>query len=204
MKYKNVRLGKNCKIQENVFLGLPSREYFRKKEEEWPLTEIGSGAVIRSGTSIYCGVSIGRRFQSGHNVLIREHTVIGNSVLIGTNSVVEGRTRIGSSVSIQSSAYIPLNAVIEDLVFIGPNAVLTNDKYPLRIKSELKGALLRKGASIGANATLLPGIEVGEGAMVAAGSVVTKDVPPWKLAIGAPARIKDLPRELKKLNRRLS
>lgn len=202
MKYKNVRLGKNCKIQENVFLGLPSREYLGKKEEAWPLTEIGGGAVIRGGTSIYCGVSIGKKFQSGHNVLIREHTVIRDNVLIGTNSVVEGRTKIGSSVSIQSSVYIPLNTVIEDRVFIGPNAVLTNDKYPQRIKSRLKGPVLRKGASIGANATLLPGIEVGEGAMVAAASVVTKNVPPWKLAVGAPAKIKDLPKELKKLNRR--
>lgn len=78
--------------------------------------------------------------------------------------------------------------------------MLTNDKYPIRKKSDLKGPVLRQGASVGANATLLPGIEIGEGAMVAAGALVTKDVPPWKLAIGFPARINELPEELRTVN----
>lgn len=103
--------------------------------------------------------------------------------------------------SIQSNVFIPINTVIEDLVFIGPNAVLTNDKYPVRKNYELIGPVIREGATIGANSVILPSVEIGEGAFVAAGAVVTRDVPPWKLAIGSPARILELPEELKVPNR---
>jgi acetyltransferase-like isoleucine patch superfamily enzyme len=198
--HKNVVLGKNCLIQENVLLGIPSREYLDKDQSTWPPTKIGDNAILRSGTIIYCDVVIGKKFQTGHSVLVREKTKIGDNVLLGSYSIVDGLTEIGSHVSIQSSVYIPLNTVIGDKVFIGPKAVLTNDKYPLRKKERLKGPILRRGVSVGANATLLPGIEIGEGAMIAAGAVVTKDIPPWKLAIGNPARIKDLPEELKVVN----
>ncbi len=200
MKHKNVKAGSNFNHPENVHLGLPSREYMKRPEEEWPRTSMGDNVTIRDGTIIYCGVSIGDDFQSGHNVIIREKTRIKDRVLVGTNTIIEGRTVIGNDVSIQSSVYIPLDTIIEDRVFIGPCAVLTNDKYPIRKKRPLKGPTIRKGASIGANSTILPGIEIGEGAMVAAGAVVTKDVPGWKMAIGVPAKIVDLPDDLKTMN----
>lgn len=79
--------------------------------------------------------------------------------------------------------------------------MLTNDKYPVRKDLVLKGPVIRKGVSIGANAIILPGVEVGEGSMIAAGALVTTDVPPWKLVIGSPAKIAELSAELKVLNR---
>ncbi|HIE43454.1 MAG TPA: N-acetyltransferase [Candidatus Omnitrophica bacterium] len=191
--YKNITFKGGPIIQENVIVGAPSREYLQKREEEWPETVIGNKAILRSGTIIYCGVIIGGNFTSGHNVLIRERTVIGDDVLIGTNTIIDGQTRIGNRVIIQSAVYIPLCTTIEDNVFIGPNAVFTNDKYPGKKGIQLKGPILRKGATIGANCTILLGIEVGEGAMVTAGSVVTKNVPARKLAIGVPTVIKELP-----------
>lgn len=200
MIYKNVRIGKNAIIQDGVYIGLPSREYLTKGEEEWSLTTIGNNAVIRCGTKIYCAVQIGNNFKTGHNVLVREKTIIGNNVLVGTNTVIDGQTKIGSNISIQSMVYIPTNTIIEDYVFIGPNAVFTNDKYPIRIKAKLTGPILRKGTTIGANATVLAGIEIGEGAVIAAGAVVTKNIPAWSIAVGNPARIKDLPDKLKILN----
>ncbi len=198
---KNVKLGRKCMISDGVSLGVPSREYIGKSESELPKTKIGNGAVIRSGSIIYCDVVIGKNFQSGHNVLVREKTVVGDDVLLGTGSIIEGQSKIGNKVNIQSLVYIPMNSTVEDRVFIGPNAVLANDKYPLRIKKKLEGPILKKGCSVGANSTILPGVKIGEGAFVAAGSVVTKDVPAWKLAIGAPARIKDLPESLRVMNR---
>ncbi len=200
MIHKNVKTGKNTIIQDDVHIGVPSRSYLTKPESSWPATTIGDSAVIRAGSIIYCAVTVGNDFKTGHNVMIREDTVIGDDVLIGTNSVIDGSTRIGSHVSIQSMVYIPTNSVIEDNVFIGPNAVFTNDKYPVRVKAELIGPILRKGATIGANATVLPGIEIGEGAIVAAGAVVTKNVPAWRVAVGSPARVTDLSEKLKKLN----
>lgn len=139
--------------------------------------------------------------RTGHNAMIREMTTIGNKVLVGTNVIIDGNTKIGNNVSIQGNVYIPTNTTIEDNVFLGPCSVLSNDKYPIRVKYDLKGPILRKGASLGANSTLLPGVEIGEGAMVAAGALVTKDVPAWKLAIGTPAKIQDLPDKLMNLNR---
>lgn len=198
---KNVKLGKNCKIQENVIIGLPSREFIGREEDEYPKTIIGDDSLIRSGSIIYCDVIIGEKFETGHNVLIREKTRIGKNVLVGSGSIIESGCIIKNSVRIQSMVYLPSNTLIEENVFIGPNAVLTNDKYPLRVNEELKAPRIRKGATIGANAIILPGVEIGEGAFVSAGAVVTKDIPPWKLAVGSPARIKELPAKLKKPNK---
>ena len=155
-------------------------------------------SVLRSGTIIYCDVVIGDDFQTGHNVIIREKTAIGNKVAIGTSTVIEGNCSIGSNVSLQSMVYIPTDTIIGDGVFIGPNAVLTNDRYPPTGIGGLQGPKIRDGAAIGANSTLLPGVCIGKGALVAAGSIVTRDVPDRMLAIGAPARIRDLPRQMKR------
>ena len=201
--YGITRIGRNPVIMENVILGYPASNFLRGdwRRERFKGAVIGDNAVIRSGTVIYCDVEIGNNFVTGHNVIIRERTRIGDNVLVGTNTVIEGTTEIGSNVSIQSNVFIPVNTVIEDLVFIGPNAVLTNDKFPVRKEYELKGPVIRRGATIGANSVILPSVEIGEGAFVAAGAVVTRNVPPWKLAIGSPARIVELPEELKVLNR---
>lgn len=148
--------------------------------------------LLDSNSIIYNDVIIGDDFKTGHNVVIREKTNIGNDVLIGTNTVIEGECVIGNNVSIQSNVYIPRNTIIEDNVFIGPCACFTNDRYPIRVDYKLKGPRIRRGASIGANTTFLSNLEIGEGAMVAAGAVVTRSVPPFYLAIGTPAKIKPL------------
>ncbi len=161
---------------------------------------LGQNIVIRSNSIIYNDVVIGDDFKTGHNVIIREKTNIGNDVLIGTNTVIEGECVIGNNVSIQSNVYIPRNTIIEDNVFIGPCACFTNDRYPIRVDYKLKGPRIRKGASIGANTTFLSNLEIGEGAMVAAGAVVTRSVPPFYLAIGTPAKIKPLAASLRVKN----
>jgi acetyltransferase-like isoleucine patch superfamily enzyme len=202
-------IGRNCTIMENVILGYPGGRILGEMQaagkgpEEYSFrgVTIGDNAVLRSGTTIYCDVVAGNGLRTGHNALIRESTVLGDNVLAGTNVVIDGNCVIGSHVSIQSNAYIPTNTVIEDNVFLGPCCVLANDKYPVRMPYELRGPVLRKGVSIGANATLLPGVEIGEGAMVAAGALVTKNVPAWQLAIGCPARFVELPESLRSLNR---
>lgn len=180
-------------LSENVVIG-----YDYKRFSKPPV--IGRNPLIRDNTIIYNDVTIGDNLRTGHNVLIREKTTIGDEVLIGTNTVIEGNSKIGSNVSIQSNVYIPTKSYIEDNVFIGPCACFTNDRYPIRVDYKLKGPIIRKGASIGANSTFLSNIEVGEGAMVAAGAIVTRSVPPWYLAIGAPAKIKPLPAKLKVSN----
>jgi acetyltransferase-like isoleucine patch superfamily enzyme len=162
-------------------------------------TAIGPNAVIRSHTVIYAGNRIGKNFQTGHGTLIREENTIGDDVSIGSHSVIEHHVVIGDGVRIHSMAFIPEYTVLEPHCWIGPNVVITNAKYPRSplVKETLKGALVRRGAKIGANCTLLPGVEIGENALVGAGSVVTRDVPPGTVVAGNPAKvikkISDLP-----------
>ena len=118
---------------------------------------------------------------------------IGQNCNICAHTFIEGEVVIGDNVTIKSGVYVWDGARIEDNVFVGPNVTFTNDKFPrsgshpdkyLRIS-------LKKGASIGANATLLPGVTVGKHAMVGAGSVVTKDVPDRAIVAGNPAKLID-------------
>jgi len=191
-------IGEGAQIFEPVTIGFPSRENIGKTG--FTGLTIGHHAVLRSGTIIYCDVIIGDNFQCGHNTLIREKTYIGDRTAIGTATVIDGNTRIGNNVSLQSMVYIPTNTTIGDHVFIGPNAVLTNDRYP---PSEcLEGPIIKTGAAIGANTTIVPGVCIGEGAFVAAGSVVTRDVPDHMMAVGTPARIKELPQGILKSRKR--
>ncbi|MDD5082218.1 MAG: DapH/DapD/GlmU-related protein [Dehalococcoidales bacterium] len=173
-----VIIGEGTTVQDNVTLG----------HLETGEVTIGQGATVRSGAVIYSNVSIGERFRSGHNILIRENTRIGDGVLVGTNSVIDGDCQIGNNVSIQTGVYVTRYTTIEDEVFLGPLCVTTNDKY-MKYGAKLKGPTIKRGARIGANATIMPGVTIGEGAVVGAGSVVTRDVPAYRVVVGAPARI---------------
>ena len=118
------------------------------------------------------------------------NAAIGDECNICDQVFIENDVIIGNRVTINCGVQIWDGLVIEDDVMIGPNATFTNDLFP-RSKQpfELKRTYLKKGASIGANATILAGVEIGEGAMVGAGSVVTKNVPPNAVVVGNPARI---------------
>jgi acetyltransferase-like isoleucine patch superfamily enzyme len=201
-------IGSHTMVLEQVILGYPTSDVLlkimarktRHEDLQYRGVRIGSRCIIRSEAVIYRDVEIGNYVRTGHKVLIRERCRIGDHVLVGTNVVIDNDAVIGSRVSIQSMVYIPTGTIIEDQVFIGPNVVFTNDKFPIRIKAPLNAPRIRRGASIGANATILPGVVVGRGAMVAAGAVVTRDVPSWHLAIGAPARVSKLSPRLRRAN----
>lgn len=154
-------------------------------------TYIGAGALIGSHTVIYAGNRIGRRLATGHGVLIREENDIGDDVSIGSGSIVEHHVRIGNRVRLHSNAFVPELTVVEDDCWLGPHAVLTNARYPdsPRTKEDLAGAYLERGAKIGANATVLPGVRIGAYALVGAGAVVTGDVPSGAVVVGNPARV---------------
>lgn len=185
--YPNVRLGEGAEIGDFVLLGVPPRG----RAEGELATVIGDGAVIRSHSVIYAGNVIGARFQTGHHVMVREENEIGDDVSIGTGSVVEHHVRIGRGVRIHTQAFVPEYSTLDEGAWVGPNVVLTNAPHPLcpRAKECLKGPHLERGAKIGANSTVLPYVVIGEDALVGAGSVVTRDVPPRAVVAGNPARI---------------
>ncbi|MBL7075312.1 transferase [candidate division KSB1 bacterium] len=184
--YPGVEIGENPSIGEYVILGQPPRG---KRSGEMD-TQIGAQAIIRSHTVIYAGNRIGDYFQTGHGVMVREENEIGHHVSIGTGSVVEHHVKIGHNVRIHSQAFVPEYSVLEDKCWIGPNVVLINALHPLcpKAKECLKGPTIKAGAKIGANATLLPDIEIGENALVGAGSVVVDDVPARAVVAGNPAK----------------
>jgi acetyltransferase-like isoleucine patch superfamily enzyme len=185
--YGNVALGEGSVVEDFCILGTPPRG---SRGGELA-TIIGDGAVIRSHTVIYAGNVIGRNFQTGNKVNIRESNHIGDDVSVGTLSVIEHHVEIGDHVRIHTQVFIPEFSVLEDGCWIGPNVVLTNAKYPLSpgVKDRLAGPIVRRGAKIGANATLLPGVVIGENALVGAGAVVVRDVPPGAVVVGNPGRV---------------
>ncbi len=185
--YPNVQLGENVEVGDFVILGVPPRG---KTEGELP-TIIGDGAVIRSHSVIYAGNVIGKGFQTGHNAMIREENRIGDDVSVGTGSVVEHHVEIANHVRIHSQAFVPEYSTLEEGCWVGPNVVLTNAPHPLCPKAKycLKGPILKRGAKIGANSTILPYLTVGEDALVGAGSVVVDNVPDRAVVAGNPARV---------------
>ena len=134
--------------------------------------------------------------------MIREKTKIGRYVVVGTNTVIDGEVQIGDFVKIETNCYIPTHVTIGNRVFIGPGVTMTNDKFPLKLRDEYVplGPKIENGVTIGGGVTICPDVTIGKGSFIAAGSVVTKDVPPYSLAIGSPAKFKPLPEKLKEDN----
>ncbi|RUO78407.1 acyltransferase [Pseudidiomarina taiwanensis] len=124
-------------------------------------------------------------------VVILKGAVIGRNCNICAQTLIEGDVQIGDRVTVKSGVQLWDGTLIEDDVFIGPNVSFTNDRYPRskQYPEMFSGVRVCKKASIGANATILPGITIGSEAMVGAGAVVTRDVPPKAVVIGNPARI---------------
>ncbi|MFW9830238.1 MAG: DapH/DapD/GlmU-related protein [Candidatus Thorarchaeota archaeon] len=193
-------IGNNVFFGEQTTIGFPTQhqiEQYQKEKKASPwmnseLTEIGDDCIIRAGSVLYSSSKLGNNVRIGHNVLLRENVQIGDNSLVGTSVTIDGNSSIGKKVSIQTNVYIPWNTIIEDHVFLGPHCVLTNDKYVMRTHFELKGPIIRRGVSIGAGAVILPAIEIGEKAVIGAGAVVTKNVPPKTIVHGVPARVQSV------------
>jgi len=193
-------IGKDCYIAENVVIGHPGKDekelLLAGREDEVDGAVIGDECTLRDYGIIYSKAILGNRVQTGHHYLVRENTTIGDGSLVGTGVTIDDRCSIGNDVSIQSGVYIPTGTIIEDHVFLGPRAVLTNDRYMGRTDDWFSPVVIKRGARLGANCVILPGVTIGEEAVIGSGAIVTKDVAPFSVVVGNPARkIGEVPEE---------
>jgi acetyltransferase-like isoleucine patch superfamily enzyme len=192
-------IGKGTVVGENSVLGKTPiiAKTSTLKPKSLPVLRVGEGCVIAAGAIIFRGVGISNDCLIGDLSLIREECSIGKKTIIGKGVTIENKTSIGSYAKIQANAYITAYTEIGDYVFIGPCAVTANDNFMGRTKERFKyrkGPVIHKGARVGACSIILPGVTIGKEGFIAAGSVVTRDVPEYKLVMGSPARvIRDVP-----------
>lgn len=199
--HDGTRIGDRCVVQDNVVLGKQPRLGARSTSTAAALDPLvlGEGVAVCTGAVVYAGTTIGDGAIIGDLASVRERCSVGPSTVIGRGTCVENEVIIGARNSIQSNCYITRASVLEDDVFIAPCVSTTNDNFMGRTEKRhalLKGATIRRGARVGGGVVLLPGVEVGEEAFVAAGALVTKDVPSAKIVAGLPARVwRDVPPE---------
>lgn len=149
-----------------------------------------NSVYIHPSAEVHGRTEIGTGTKIWNQVQVREDATIGENCILSKDVYIDVGVSIGNRCKIQNGVSVYCGVILEDDVFIGPYATLTNDKVPRAFNRDWKivPTLIKEGASIGANATIVCGITIGEYAMVAAGSVVTKDVAPYSLVVGNPAR----------------
>jgi acetyltransferase-like isoleucine patch superfamily enzyme len=197
--HSGTSVGAGCVIEDGALLGKrPRLAQGSAAHGDVGRLELADGVTICSGAIVFAGAKLGEGVIAGDQSFIRERSSVGAGSVIGRGSVVDNDVSIGARVRVQTNVYLTAFTVVEDDVFLGPGALTTNDdtmaRHPPR--TPLHGATLRRACRIGGGAVLTPGVEIGEEAFVAAGAVVTHDVAPRAVVMGAPARVvRDVPDE---------
>ncbi len=190
--HRGTVVGEEARLQDGVVIGKPlalGKHSTATREPPSPVV-IGEGATVCAGAVVVAGAQVGPGAVVGDQAHVRERVEVGEDSVIGRGSAVDNDVTIGARVRIQTGCYITAFSTIEDDVFVAPGVTLTNDDTMARHPAgyPIRGARLRRACRVGGGAVLLPGVEVGEEAFVAAGAVVTRDVGPRTVVMGVPAR----------------
>ena len=207
--YPGVYVGEQCVVLDGASIGRPpisNGTTTRPIQSAFQDVTIGARSIIGANAVIYTGTSFGERVLIGDLASLREGCRVGDRAIVGRGTMALADCSIGSFVRIQDQVHVVGGMIVEEHVFLAMGVVTTNDNdvYMSRFGltgSEQRGApVLRRFAAVGAGATILPGVEIGEGALVGAGSVVTRDVAPWTIVMGVPARVREpVPAEWRRL-----
>jgi acetyltransferase-like isoleucine patch superfamily enzyme len=194
--YPRVEIGADSIVLDGAVIGRPpisNGTTTRAVASVFERVAIGERSIIGSQAVIYTNTTFGQQVLVGDLASIREGCDVGDGVVLGRGAMLLYNCSVGAFTRVQDQAHLVGNMVIEEHVFIGMSVVTTNDndvylsRFGLR-QTEQRGPTIRRLAVIGAGATILPGVEIGEGALVAAGAIVTRDVPAWTIVAGVPAR----------------
>jgi len=198
--HPGVKIGNNVRIDDHTVIGklqMRAANSATTKEAAFPPSEIGDNCIIGTSVVLYIGCKIANNILVADFASIREDVEIGEYTIVGRGVTIEQRVKIGKRCKLETEVYVTAISEIGDYCFIAPEVTFSNDNYMGRSEERFKhfkGATLKNGARIGANATLLPGITIEEDGQVAAGSVVTRDVPSKKIVVGVPAKVfRDVP-----------
>ena len=208
----DVVIGDECRISHNVVVHAGSRigngvridpltvigkQRMRAKRsilqdgDELPPAEVGDECMIGAHVTVYHGAHLGPNVLVADLATVREQVEVGEYTIVGRNVTVENRVTVSRKCKLETNCYITAYSTIEDFCFIAPNVTTSNDNYVGRTEERFehfKGVTVRRGGRIGAGATVLPGIVIGEDSLVGAGAVVTRDVPDHTVVVGVPAR----------------
>jgi acetyltransferase-like isoleucine patch superfamily enzyme len=185
-------IGDGCAIGDHAVLGKrPQLARHSSARGEAGQLHLGAGVSVGTAAVVFAGARIADGAILGDQCFVRERSSVGEGSVIGRGSVVDNDVVVGARVRVQSNVYLTAFTTVEDDVFVGPGVVTTNDDTMARHApgEPLRGALLRRACRIGGAAVLTPGVEVGEEAFVAAGALVTRDVPARAVVMGVPARV---------------
>ena len=195
-------IGDDVRIDDHATLGkrpMRAANSATTKEQELPPLNVGDTCIVGTGVVLYRGAKIEAKVLMADLSTVRENVSVGRGTIVGRGVTIENFCTIGRFCKLESECYLCAYSTLEDRVFIAPGVVTSNDNFVGRTQERFKhfkGVTVRRGGRLGAGSVTLPGIVVGEDALVAAGSVVTKDVPPRKIVVGTPARVwRDVPVE---------
>lgn len=194
--YEGTIIGNNCFIQDNVVIGkqpTKAKASILPKVKKLSPTIIGNDVIVGTSAIIYANVEIGDDVFIADLATVRERVIIGEKTIVGRGVAIENDCIVGSFCKLETNCYITAYSELGDHVFIAPCVVTTNDNFMARSKERLdkfKGVTIKVGGRVGANSTILPGKVIHEDGVVAAGSIVTKDVERESMVMGSPARFR--------------
>lgn len=190
--HEGTAIGAGCAIEDGAVLGKRPR-LARGSSAKGDVGDlvVGERVTVCAGAVVFAGAAIDEEAIVGDQAFVRERSTVGARSVIGRGSVVDNDVVVGERVKVQTGVYLTAFTTVEDDVFVGPGATTTNDDTMGRHGPELplRGATLRRACRVGGGTVLTPGVEIGEEAFVAAGAVVTRDVPARAVAMGVPARV---------------
>ena len=200
--HKDAVIGDNVRIDDGAVIGkMPMRAANSAvtKDQQLPPVKIGNNCIVGTHVVIYRGCDIGQKVLIADLSTVRENVTVGDFTIVGRGVAIENFCTIGRYVKLETNVYVTAYSDIADRCFVAPCVATSNDNFVGRTEERFKnfkGIIMKRGARVGVNATVLPGKTIGEDALVAAGALVTADVPDHKIVVGVPAKVfRDVPEE---------